>query len=363
MLAVHLPHGMSDVLRCLHCIFSAQAGTQLFAVVIFGTRDLLDEADDAFASSEQGRQLCFVTPQPHSDCVVLLSSPVQCLAAGQVPICLQAQDRRGAVNFWLEMSDPILREDDVREALGQDWQEGSSIFVANRRGLLLPGDSCEVFPGCLVHVVPPRLPPAPRVALANKLSAEPPALRDVTQMRFPADEVCSHVYAVLQLLEPASRVQFSPPLGGGTADLDRVLLSHALSTWRPYTIVWPPERITDFMLRGRPMCLACGAYPSNLHARVPVIVDGRHVGRHLRLYASLQGTMSLAAFLDTIGMFDPDHSLLHVTGSASFDPQQRTIRVASGDIVVPSFRTEIDGNEQGLSTVRGPVTVILGEAR
>ena len=218
-----------------------------------------------------------MTPQPQSDCAVLLAAPKRCVEAGRLPVCIQAQDSCGGVTFWLEMFDPVVREDEIRDALGQDWHEGSSIYVTNRRGPLLPGDSCEVFPGSLIHVAPSRGRSVPRLTLATKLCAEPPCLRDVSADGFPSDEHFSHVYGLLQLLEPPRRVQFSPRVGGDSQDLDEVVLSHALSTWRPYTVVWPPLPITDLHLRGRPVTLACGAFPRNLRGRVFVIVDGQHL--------------------------------------------------------------------------------------
>ena len=302
--------------------------------------ELLCETAEALEVSGQGLQLYVVTPQPQSDCAVLLAAPLRCVEAGRLPVCIQAQDSCSGVTFWLEMFNPVVREDEIRDALGQDWREGSSIYVTNRRGPLLPGDCCEVFPGSLIHVVPPRGRPVPRLTLATKLCSEPSCLRDVSTDGFPSDEHFSHVYGLLQLLEPPRRVQFSPRVGGNCQDLEEVVLSHALYAWRPYIAVWPPLPVTDLHLRGRPVTLACGAFPRNLRGRAPVIVDGRHVGLGVGLYASFTGAMPFAVFLDSIGLFDPNHSLMAVEGTAAFNHQRRTIFISEGDLVVLYFRPE-----------------------
>ena len=159
-------------------------------------------------------------------------------------------------------------------------------------------------------------------------------------------------------------MSYSPTAGATRQDLEEVLLTHALPSWRPYSPCWPSEAVQDHHLRGHSSCLVVGAWAAELVTRAPVVVDARREGFPLRLYASMVGHMELNNWLHSIGLFDPPAEALHITGTATFDPVRRTIRVCAEDLVVLHFRQGSAPSRVGLPSSAGrlplqPTTDVL----
>ena len=290
-------------------------------------------AEEAIDAKGRGVQLVEVFPQPCSDTAVLLSVPTPCLQAGRCPVCIQCHVRDEMPHFWQEIVDNTVGLEEVRDLVGQDWSAQAQVYVSDSMRPLSTGESRPVSPGCLIRIVHKTSDVSKTRTLGVKLFQPEDNLRDPWDVGFPPDTYESHLYALLQLLEPTRRVQYSP-IPNCHDLLDEVLVSHAASHWRPYDLCWPRDRVTDLLVRGRHVTLAAGVFPQSLTERVPLFVDGRPVGLPLRLYAAPQGNMPLHELLDMIGLFEPHADRLDIGGTADFDPEFRTLAVCAGDVLV-----------------------------
>ena len=290
-------------------------------------------AEEAIDAKGRGVQLVEVFPQPCSDTAVLLSVPAPCLQAGRCPVCIQCHVRDEMPHFWQEIVDNTVGLEEIRDLVGQDWSAQAQVYVSDSMRPLSPGESRPVSPGCLIRIVHKTSDASKTRTLGVKLLQPEDNLRDPWDVGFPPDTYESHLYALLQLLEPARRVQYSP-IPNCHDLLDEVLVSHAASHWRPYDLCWPRDRVTDLLVRGRHVTLAAGVFPQSLTERVPLFVDGRPVGLPLRLYAAPQGNMPLHELLDMIGLFELHADRLDIGGTADFDPEFRTLAVCAGDVLV-----------------------------
>ena len=293
---------------------------------------LVDLAEEATDAKGRGVQLVEVFPQPCSDTAVLLSVPTPCLKAGRCPVCIQCHVRDEMPHFWQEIVDNTVGLAEIRELAGQDWSPQAQVYFSDSMRPLSPEESRPVSPGCLIRIVHKAYNVSKPRTLDIKLLQPEDNLRDPWEVGFPPDTYESHLYALLQLLEPTRRVQYSP-IPNCHDLLDEVLVSHAASHWRPYDLCWPRDRVTDLLVRGRHTTLAAGAFPQSLTERVPLFVDGRHVGLPLRLYAAPQGHMPLHELLDMIGLFEPHADRLDIGGTALVRPWNNVLGSTRGEKV------------------------------
>ena len=216
-------------------------------------------AEEAIDAKGRRVQLVEVFPQPCSDTAVLLSVPTPCLQAGRCPVCIQCHVRDEMSHFWREIVDSTVGLEEVRDLVGQDWSAQAQVYVSDSMRPLSPGESRPVSPGCLIRIVHKASDVSKPRTLGVKLLQPEDNLRDPWDVGFPPDTYESHLYALLQLLEPTRRVQYSP-IPNCHDLLDEVLVSHAASHWRPYDLCWPRDRVTDLLVRGRHVTLAAGAF-------------------------------------------------------------------------------------------------------
>ena len=316
------------------CLQRAPRSTSFPLQSVRNSADLIAQAEEELEAYSHGLRLLEVTPQPHAGAVVLLSVPHSRLRAAQVPVCIQLHLRSDPERYWLDYLDEEIRGDDVRGAIGPEWDPGMHVFVAGSCKPLGPSETCTLHPGILITVSYCKTRP-PALSLTHKLRDSRRQLRDAATEGFLPDVYHGRVYTLLQLLEPPARVQYSPSPGQDL--LEQVVVSHALAAWRPYVLHWPNEPVHDLHVRGVATCLVAGAFPCELAGRVPLFVDGRRVGMPMRLYAAKQGHMCLADLFLIIGLGDLDADAYIVTGSVGFDHEQHAVRVSAGDLMVLDF--------------------------
>ena len=306
--------------------------------------DVVDTVAEACDAEQQGLEFITVRPQPCLDHPVLLSTPVQHLQLSRVPICVEAHVLPGDAahaepRLWLDYFDSPLRLSDVETALANEWQPGYRVYVAGRRQFLTEAGTA-IAPGDLLRIVRPRMTPPPAVTLEVKLASPSQYFRRLSVSGFPATPHDHRRYCLLQPLELPRLVQ-----NAGLPDpglLDQVMLSHAAAWPGPLRILWPNLRIHDLLVRGRQACAVAAAFPRNVTQFEPVIVDSRRVCHAVQVRATKVGTMTLAAFLDGIGLSLPDPDGLIIGGTVSFDPSTRAITVRPNDVVVLHYRSELD---------------------
>ena len=301
-----------------------------------GTADLLDYLEDQLEVCEPEHQLFEVAPQPCSADLVLLAYPSRCIRLGRCPVCVQLFRRDQPPRFWLDVLDDEICVEDLKDSMSQDWPERALVFVGMCGRPLGTEERRAIEPGCLIRVATKGFEQPASRTLTFKLQHAEDNLRDPWVQGFSPEPLAGLTYSLLQLLEATKRVQYSPIPGHDA--LESVLVSHALASWRPYGLQWPPHRVTDHVVRGMPTCLVCGAFPEGVTSRFPLFVDGRRVGLPYRLYAAPVGDMLLSELLDAIGLFEPEAGLLEVSGSVGFDYERRTVRVSEGDVMVLAFR-------------------------
>ena len=303
---------------------------------LHGEADLLDTTEEVLEAYGDGLQFFAVRPQPAADLVVRVAIHTQSLLQGRNPVCFQLHRPDLPTRYWSDVFDSDVGIDDVQEALGSDWIPGALVFVEGSSCRLSAGERRAIAPGSLIRVLHPRLRNIGPTLLADKLLHHERHLRDVAVTGLPEEGRVGLVYGLLQLLEPPTKVHYSPGLGPRRRD--EVLLSHASRDWGPYMPVWPQQPIRNFLLRGERVFQVAGAFPATLCGRVPIIVDGRLVDLPLRLYASKTGTMPFSAFLDHIGLFHPPCHRLAIESPTDYSLTWESIHVRPGDTVRLCYR-------------------------
>ena len=327
--------------------------TTLHTAAVQTEHDLAAQAEDKCEADDAGLVFFPVSPQPGLDYPVLVSATQHYTTLARIPVCFQLQDSTGGLRVWQECLDTPISLADIRLLLHDDWPAGARVMVGPNQ-IPLRDSPHEICAGDLVRIIPPGRHIPALVSLNAKLGNPNRYLCSFLATGFPDDPLYQSRLCLLQPLEPPKSVMSLPATNA--AAFDSVLLSHADQFRGPLSIVRPQQQIRDIVLKGRTTCAIYGAFPVSLTSRVPVFVDAREILHPVQVYAAFAGKMTLGVFLTTIGLFVQEHASLVVTGTATLDPFERSIFVASGDLVCLRFSTERDDGARRGRLSAGPPT-------
>ena len=246
--------------------------------------DLLRQAEKALEADLQHCSFLPVDPQPSADQLVLVAAPVASEHMFLTPVCIQLQAGDDMFRLWMELCDPDITYEGLRQTLGQDWPAGARIYVGHSSQQLPEFQSAKLTPGTLIRILEPRRLLRTVPTFAAKLQNYDRHLGDVAVQGYPREEYRPHRYGLLQPLKEPRTVDFLPI--GGMEALDEVVLSHAHRGFGPARLHWPQAQPSRCLVRGRPVDKVAGAFPEACTLRVPLFVDGRAIGTPCQVYAA-----------------------------------------------------------------------------
>ena len=254
----------------------------------------------------------------------------------RIPVCVQVHDVYGDIHSWMEYFDPAVRLQDVQDVLAEAWRPECKVYARDSL-VALSDEPFTLRPGDLLRVLHPGAVRPALTSLDDRLARPDLYFRRLRVDGFPSTPDTPARECLLQPLECPRLLQYS--YLPGPCLLEQVMLSHGDGAMGPLRLVWPAQQVESLRIRQHFVAHMAGAYPVRATARVPIFVDARAVGFSVQCKASFSGSMPLPAFLDSIGLFLPDHIKLSVSGSARFDRRSRHITVREADLVCLQYDT------------------------